>query len=33
MPERVELMQFWADLIDTMRDGTARPKRYLTAVA
>jgi integrase len=33
MPERIELMQFWADKIDALRDGDAgRPKPRLRAV-
>ncbi|MCA1453974.1 integrase arm-type DNA-binding domain-containing protein [Bradyrhizobium sp. BRP22] len=33
MPEREELMQYWADLIDTLRDGGRSKARHLKAVA
>jgi integrase len=33
MPERIELMQFWADKIDELRDGRVKPRRGLKAVA
>jgi len=33
MPERIELMQFWADKIDELRDGKTKPRRRLGAVA
>jgi integrase len=33
MPERIELMQFWADKIDELRDDKVKPKRRMKAVA
>jgi hypothetical protein len=33
MPERIELMQFWADKIDELREGEGKSRRSLAAVA